>query len=93
MKIDTSIVSIRGTRIALAFPHSSYVAPGVGDVLLARLAPHFPTLPIMLVTFQDGERAYATFQYEPIFRELNLDDISLVTVDLDMLPDEPDPPF
>lgn len=79
--------------MALAFPHSSWVRPGVGDELLARLSRHLPPMPIMLVTFDDGERAYATFEAGPFFSELNLDDISLVEIDLDAPLPEEDPPF
>lgn len=86
MKIETAVVTIKGVKLALAFPDSSYVQSGEGDTLIARLAPYFPALPVMLVTFEDGERAYAGFQYEPIFRELNLDDISLTEIDLDTPP-------
>lgn len=94
MKIDTSIVTIKGVRMALAFPHSTWVRPGVGDDLIARLARHLPPMPIMLVNFDDGEeRAYAAFDATPFLSALNLDDISLVEVDLDAAPPEEELPF
>ena len=37
----------------------------------------------MLVTFDDGERAYAPFNFAPIFEALNLDDIFLAAITLD----------
>lgn len=83
MKIYTAIVSICGYRIVLAFPDSDLVCPGPGDALIARIMPHFPGRPIMLVTFDDGERAYAPFDFAPIFKALNLDDIFLAEITLD----------
>ena len=49
MKLDVAVAELKGVRVALAFPPPAWVAPGVGDVLLERLRPHFPTLPVMLV--------------------------------------------
>lgn len=82
MKIDTSVVTICGYRVVLAFPDSALVCPGPGDELIARIMPHFPGRPIMLVTFEDGERAYAPFDFVPIFRALDLDDIFLSEIEL-----------
>lgn len=94
MKIDTAIVTLRGVRMGIAFPHSTWVRPGVGDQLINRLAPFMPTLPIMLVCFDEGEeRAYAAFQTKAFFEALNLDEISLVEIDLDAEPPEEELPF
>jgi hypothetical protein len=95
VRIDTAIVTILGVRMALAFPHASYIGPGAGDVLIQRLMPYFRTLPIMLVLFDDGdERAYAPFQAQPFFAALKLDDISLTNLDLSQAPaDDEEPPF
>ncbi|MEH6436680.1 hypothetical protein [Massilia sp. DD77] len=89
MRVDTAVVTILGVRIVLVFPHPSYVYPGVGDLLIKRLEPHFPTTPIMLVHLEYGEeRAYATFQTAPFLTALDIDQIFLREVDLDVLPVE-----
>ena len=94
MKIDTAVVTICGYRVVLAFPDSALVCPGPGDELIARIMPHFPGRPIMLVTFEDGERAYAAFNFAPIFRSLNLDDIFLSGIELeDVVEVEDELPF
>jgi hypothetical protein len=83
LTLDTAIVSICEYRVVLAFPDSTLVCPGAGDALIERIMPHFPGRPIMLVTFDDGERAYAPFNFAPIFKALNLDDIFLAEITLD----------
>ena len=94
MKLDTAVVTIKGVRMALAFPHSSWVRPGVGDDLINRLSRHLPALPIMLVNFDDGEeRSYAAFDSAGFLSALNLDDIALVEIDLTAEPPDEDPPF
>ena len=95
MRIDTAVVTILGMHIALVFPHPSYVHPGVGDLLIKRLEPYFPTTPIMLVTLEYGdERAYATFQTGPLLAALDIDQIFLKEIDLDIAPvEEAELPF
>lgn len=93
--VSTAVTMVRGIRMVLAFPHPSYVRPGVGDVLLARLAPHFPTLPIMLVSAKaSNARAYATFETDALLAELDLAGLVLTEVDLDLVPvRDAEPPF
>lgn len=87
MKMSAAIATVRGIRLVLAFPHPSYVRPGVGDVLLERLTRHFPALPIMLVsTKATNARAYATFDTDALLAELDLADLVLEKIDLDSPP-------
>lgn len=60
MKIDVAIAELRGVRLALAFVDAAWLRPGPGDDLIARLAPHVPPLPVMLLDADGG--AYAQFQ-------------------------------
>ena len=96
MKLEVALAELKGVRVALAFPPPAWVAPGVGDVLLERLRPHFPTLPVMLVSVQKhGVRAHATFQAQALVDGVDLTQLPRTVIDLDVPatpPDEP-PPF
>ena len=59
MKIEVAVAELKGVRVAIAFAPPSWVAPGVGDALLARLRPYFPTLPILLADSADAVQAIA----------------------------------
>lgn len=96
MKLDVAVADLKGVRVALAFPPPAWVAPGVGDVLLAQLRPHFPTLPIMLVAVHRGSvRAHAAFQAQALVEGADLTRLQRTTLDLDVPPAPPDapPPF
>jgi len=96
MKLDVAVAELKGVRVALAFPPPAWVAPGVGDVLLERLRPYFPTLPIMLVALHRGSvRAHAAFQAQALVEGADLTQLRRTTVDLDVPPAPPDapPPF
>ncbi|KGF81646.1 hypothetical protein IA69_11920 [Massilia sp. JS1662] len=96
MKLEVALAELKGVRVALAFPPPAWVAPGVGDVLLERLRPYFPTLPILLVSVQKhGVRAHAAFQAQALVDGADLAHLPRTTIDLDVppaMPDEP-PPF
>ena len=96
MKLEVALAELKGVRVALAFPPPAWVAPGVGDVLLERLRPHFPALPVMLVAVQKhGVRAHAAFQAQALVDGADLTRLRRTVIDLDIppaLPDEP-PPF
>jgi hypothetical protein len=96
MRIQVALTVLKGVRVAVAFPPPAWVVPGIGDALLARLQPHFPTLPVMLVSSQPhGVRTHAAFQAHRLVDGENLDGLELVEVDLDAPPALPDapPPF
>lgn len=95
MKLRTGIVDVRGVRLALAFVRPEQAAPGVGDALLKRLAPWFPTLPIMLVSLDSRiPRVHATFETDILFVALDLGDIVTHEIDLDQPPpDSAELPF
>jgi len=93
MKIEVALTVLKGVRVAVAFPPPAWVVPGIGDALLARLQPHFPTLPVMLVSNQpQGVRAHAAFQAQRLVEGADLDGLERVEVDLDAPPILPDPP-
>jgi hypothetical protein len=95
MKLPAGVAVVKGIRLAVALPHPSYVRPGVGDVLLARIAPYFPALPVMLVSSKArNARAYATFETDALLAELDLASVELAEIDLDTPPEaEQAPPF
>jgi len=96
MKLDVAVTELKGVRVALAFPPPAWVAPGVGDVLLARLRPHFPTLPVMLVALhRGGVRAHAAFQAAALVEGADLTRLPRTPLDLDVPPAPPEvpPPF
>jgi len=95
VKIECAIVEFRGARIVVALPHSSYVRPGVGDQLMLRLQPHYPGLPIALVSTQPGAvPSYSTFDAGPLLASLDVDALDLEVIDLDQPAyDDSDPPF
>jgi hypothetical protein len=91
-----AVAELKGVRVALAFPPPAWVAPGVGDVLLERLRPFFPTLPVMLVSVhRQGVRAHAAFQAQALIDGADLAHLTRTTIDLDIPPAPPDdpPPF
>lgn len=94
MRLQVGVTTVRGITMAVAFPHPSYVRPGVGDVILGQLRPFFPALPIMLVSAKSrNARAYAPFETDALFAEMDLAAIETVEVDLEIPPviDEPVP--
>ena len=96
MKLDVAVAELKGVRVALAFPPPAWVAPGVGDVLLERLRPWFPTLPVMLVALhRGGVRAHAAFQAQALVEGADLTQLRRTQIDLDVPPAPPDtpPPF
>jgi hypothetical protein len=96
MKLEVALAELKGVRVALAFPPPAWVAPGVGDVLLERLRPHFPTLPVMLVSIQrHGVRAHAAFQAQALVDGADLAHLPRTLIDLDVpqAPADEPPPF
>ncbi|WP_208280726.1 hypothetical protein [Massilia oculi] len=95
MILTGGIVTIRDIRIALVFAAPDCLRPGVGDALLARLAPWFPRLPIMLAAPREKpSRAYAAFDTRQLLPELDLAGMVEQTIDLDLAPpDDAAPPF
>ena len=99
MKLEVAIAELKGVRVAIAFPAPAWVAPGVGDVLLARLKPYYPSLPLMLATHRrrpdSTPRVHAAFQARALAEGADLDAFPRHTVDLDLppLPPAAPPPF
>ena len=96
MKLEVALAELKGVRVALAFAPPAWVAPGVGDVLLDRLRPHFPTLPVMLVAVhRHGVRAHAAFQAQALVAGEDVAHLPRTVIDLDIAPTPPNepPPF
>ena len=94
MKLEVALAELKGVRVALAFPPPAWVAPGVGDVLLERLRPFFPTLPVMLVAeHRHGVRAHAAFQAQALVEGADLARLRRTVIDLDVPPERPDGPL
>jgi hypothetical protein len=96
MKIRVAITELKGVRVAVAFPPPAWVAPGMGDALLARLQPHFPALPVLLASVTPhGVRAHAAFQAQTLVEGAELDGLARIEIDLDQPPVLPEeaPPF
>lgn len=69
---------------------------GPGCQLLKRLQPHFPVHPIMLVSVQEnGYRAYAPFETHRLLALIQLEQLTLLEVDLSLPPvrEEEELPF
>lgn len=98
MKVEVALVELRQVRLIVAFPHESYVRPGVGDDLIERLAKRLPPRGIMLVAEGRSPRAYAHFETDELLPLLLLAPLTRFDVDLDAAPtdedeDEDDLPF
>jgi hypothetical protein len=97
MKVEVAIAELKGVRVAIAFPPPAWVAPGVGDALLERLRPHFPTLPLMLAGLQGRRiRAHAAFQAQALVDGCDLAGIGSLArhvIDLDIPPSLPETPL
>ena len=94
MKIEVAVTELKGVRVAVAFPPPAWVAPGMGDALLARLRPYFPTLPVMLAAPQKhGVRAHAAFQAQALVQGADLGRLARTEIDLDLPPAQPDAPL
>lgn len=96
MKIEVAVTVLKGVRVAVAFPPPAWVVPGMGDALLARLQPHFPALPVLLVSSQPhGVRAHAAFQAQALVAGEDLGGLVRSEIDLDQPPPAPEeaPPF
>ena len=92
--MEAALVELLRVRMAVAFVHDSWVRPGVGDTLISRIRPFLPPLPIMLVSEDGPNRAYAPFQ-TPEFLNLLLEvQVQRFEIDLSEEPeDEEELPF
>lgn len=90
MKIEVALTQLGPARLVLAFPHDSYIRPGVGDMLIERLAPYVPRLGIMLVSDGPVPHAYAPFETHKLLPLLANVKLSRYVVDLSQPPDDED---
>ena len=83
--VSVSIVELMSVSVAVALVDSIYThSSSAGNKLLAELAPHFLTLPIMLVSIEkNGFRAHATFQTSVLLALLQMEQITFCEMTLD----------
>lgn len=91
MKLEVALAELKGVRVAIAFVAPDQAVAGAGDVLLDRLRPHFPTLPILLAALDaHGVRAYAPFQAGVLVAGCDLAALARRVIDLDLPPSRPE---
>lgn len=88
MRVEVALAELKNVRLVIAFPHESWVRPGVGDSLISQLMPHVPPLPIMLVSDEDQPKAYAPFQTHEFMQLLPAARLQRFEIDLDEEPEE-----
>lgn len=80
---------MNGSQLLVALVEPEQANPGAGDELIRRIQPHYPTLPIMLVSVEDnGFSAHATFQTAELLAMLQLERLRFDDLDLDAPIDE-----
>lgn len=85
--MKAACISVGGSKLAIALVDSADTLPERGPPMLARLQPHFPALPIMLVSIEDnGFRAFATFQTSELLALVQLEHVNFVEIDPDGVP-------
>jgi hypothetical protein len=89
--MKSACITLGETRLALILVDSADTLPERGPALLVRLQPHFPALPIMLVSIEDnGFRAFATFQTSELLALVQLEHVNFVEIDIDARPADAD---
>lgn len=88
MRIEVALAQLGIARLVVAFPDDSYVRPGVGDQLIAKLAPYVPPLGIMLVSEGATLRAYAPFETHKLIPLLADAKLSRFVIDLSAPPED-----
>jgi hypothetical protein len=92
MKIEVAIAELRGVRLALGYVDAAWARPGPGDVLIGRLGPYLPPLPLMLVGADGGVHAHFQTGVFAALAALARDGLTPFTVDLDLPPPSSEPP-
>jgi hypothetical protein len=92
--VQAAIFTPYGPDIVVVLAPSSSTGLASGNALIARVQPHFPTSPIMLVSIEEnGFRAHATFQTARLLALLQLELLSFAPVDLDEATQDQPLPF
>lgn len=85
--MKAACINVGRSALAIVLVDSADTLPERGAAMLTRLQPHFPTLPIMLVSIEDnGFRAYATFQTSELLALVQLEHVEFVEIDVDAGP-------
>jgi hypothetical protein len=75
--------------LAVALVSAEQAVPGAGDDIIRLLKPHFPALPIMLVSVtENGFKAYAPFQTARLLAQLQMEQIYWRDVDPSRPPED-----
>ena len=94
MSIRIAITIVNGSPVLVALVDSAFTLPAACDALMARIQPHHPTMPILLVSIEDnGFRAHAAFRTGEILALLQLEQLAFTDLDLDKPLPEKQLPF
>lgn len=95
MRLSAAIATLNDTDIAIVLVDSAFTVDPAGTVLLHSLRPHFPTLPVMIVSIErNGFRAFATFQTAQLLAILQLEELTFVKFNVSCPPEDTTaPPF
>jgi hypothetical protein len=92
MKIDVAQPRVGQLNLLVAMVAPQYIG-SAGDTIIRHLGRIYPHLPAMLICVsRHGFLAHAHFQTHRILALLQLEELKLITIDLDKQPEE-EPPF
>lgn len=94
MRIQVTEFAPHGAPILVAIVESRFTVKGAAEPLLKKVAEHFPTLPVMLVSIEaNGFRAYAPFQTAELLALLQLEQLRFREIDVSLPAPEDDAPL
>ena len=83
MKFQVTTFAPHGSPIVVAIVDSALTVKGAAEPVLKKIAAHYPTHPIMLVSIEpNGFRAYAPFQTGQLLALLQLESLRFTEIDL-----------
>lgn len=89
MKVQVTTFAPHGSTIVVAIVDSALTIKGAAEPVLKKIAAHYPTQPIMLVSIEpNGFRAYAPFQTGQLLALLQLETLTFSEIDLALPPPE-----
>ena len=83
-----------GAPIIVAIVESRWTLKGAAEPVLKKVAAHFPSRPVMLVSIEpNGFRAYAHFQTAQLLALLQLEELAFEEIDISLPAPENDAPL
>jgi len=83
-----------GAPIIVAIVESRWTLKGAAEPVLKKVAAHFPSRPVMLVSIEpNGFRAYAHFQTAQLLVLLQLEELAFEEIDISLPAPENDAPL